>query len=341
MNALSFRTQYPPFSFDFNVSYHSKMLFVGSCFTENIGSLLEYYKFSININPFGIIYNPLSLADALNIILLNKELHEKDLVYYNEYWHSFKHHGKFSDTDKFTCLNKINEAIKIAHDYIKNIDVLFITFGTAWVYKLNETGQIVANCHKFPANNFQKECLPEELIVAEMNKTIVRIRKINKDVKIVFSLSPVRHLKDGFAENSLSKAILRTAIEKIKETNKKLYYFPAFEIINDDLRDYRFYDTDLVHPADTAKKYVFNYFSEAFFDSKTKETLREVKKILDAKNHRLFNLETRQSKKFIANSLRAIERMEEKYSFIDMSLEKNYFVNLEKRLDNNLPSLKP
>lgn len=329
MDEKTFRTVFKPIPFNFNISYQSEILFTGSCFTENIGKKLNELKFNIYINPFGIIYNPISIVNSLNFILENKQFQKQDLFFYNEYWHSFFHHGKFSDKNKDKALQVINKQVNKTHNFIKNTDFLFITFGTARVYVLKKNGQIVANCHKLPASKFDKKCLTENEIVTVFNEFIGKLRIINKGIKIFFSVSPVRHLKDGFSENFLSKSILRTSIEKIKKKYSDVYYFPSYEILTDDLRDYRFYDKDLVHPNEIAEDYIFDFFSETFFSEKTIQISKEIKKILKAKNHRFFDINSQKTKEFISKQLREIEIIEKSYPFIDVNEEKEYFLNIK------------
>ncbi|NOZ34486.1 MAG: GSCFA domain-containing protein [Chlorobi bacterium] len=328
MKSNTFRTEIKPNFFDFNIHYQSDIMFVGSCFTENIGKRLKKLKFKININPFGIIYNPVSLAQSLDYIVSEKEFTDDDLFFFNEYWHSFSHHGKFSGTDKRKVLNNINQSITEAHKIIYNAEFLFITLGTAWVYEFIKSKNIVANCHKIPGKEFNKRLLTENEIVKSFIALIKKIRLKNKKIKIIFSISPVRHLKDGFSENFLSKSILRTAVDKISEQNSEIYYFPAYEILIDDLRDYRFYDTDLVHPNNIAAEYIFKFFEETFFNAETIKISEKVNKINQMKSHRIFNSQTEQSKKFITAALKEIKFLEKEYSFLNFESEKTYFSGL-------------
>ncbi|MCD6557036.1 MAG: GSCFA domain-containing protein [Bacteroidales bacterium] len=327
MDSKTFRTVMKAKSFDFDISYHSKMMFIGSCFTENIGNKLKNLKFKVNINPFGIIYNPISVVQSLDFIVENKQFKDSDLFFYNEYWHSFYHHGKFSQTVKEKTLDLINISISDSLKFLKDTDFLFITLGTAWIYSHVKTNKIVANCHKVPASEFEKRILNEHEIVSVFNEFIDKIRLINTKLKIIFSVSPVRHLKDGFSENFLSKAILRTAIEKIIKNNSDTYYFPAYEILNDDLRDYRFYNSDLVHPNEQATTYIFDFFKTFFFSDETEMLADKVQKIISARNHKLFNSGTEQSKKFIISSLKDIENLKKKYSFLNLDNEETYFLS--------------
>jgi len=327
MDSKTFRTVMKAKSFNFDISYHSKMMFIGSCFTENIGNKLKKLKFKVNINPFGIIYNPISVAKSLDFIIENKQFKDSDLFFHNEYWHSYSHHGKFSQIEKKKSLDLINISISDSLRFLKDTDFLFITLGTAWIYTHVKTNKIVANCHKVTAFEFEKRILNEHEIVSVYNEFINKIRLINPKLKIIFSVSPVRHLKDGFSENFLSKAILRTAIEKIIKNNSAAYYFPAYEILNDDLRDYRFYNSDLVHPNEQATMYIFDFFKTGFFSNETEILIDRVQKIISARNHKLFNSGTEQSKKFIISSLKEIENLKKKYSFLNLDDEETYFLS--------------
>lgn len=324
----SFRTIFKPEHFDFNITYRSKMMFTGSCFTENIGNKLRKLKFKVNINPFGIIYNPVSVFDSLNFIIDKTLFKEKDLFFYNEYWHSFYHHGKFSHTDKELTLRSVNESINNAHNFLKDSDFLFITLGTAWIYRHIKTDMTVANCHKVPSSEFKKILLTSEEISEKFNLIIRCLQRFNPKIKLIFSVSPVRHLKDGFSENFLSKAVIRTSIESIIKTSKNIYYFPAYEILNDDLRDYRFYDIDLVHPNEVAVNYIFNFFQKSFFDNETLALTKEISKIISAVSHKIFVLDTEQTQKFLNSGLDKIKKLTEKHPYIDFENEKNYFLKL-------------
>ncbi|NPA68333.1 MAG: GSCFA domain-containing protein [Chlorobi bacterium] len=325
MSDLKFRTVFVPEKFDFDISYDSKMLFAGSCFTENIGRKLEELKFDVLVNPFGIVYNPVSLSESLGMICDKKKFTAEDLFFYNGYWHSFSHHGSFSGPDRQKTLDLINSELKKAHDFLKDADLLFLTFGSAWVYYSVDSKNIVANCHKLPGNNFIKELLAVKDIEISLNKTLEKIKKINKSIKIIFTVSPVRHLKDGFSENFLSKSILRVAINNIMNNNGNIFYFPAYELINDDLRDYRFYDKDMVHPSSVAEEYIFNFFEKSFFSEETRLIKKEAEKIISARNHRVFDSENILTLKFADAALKKIKDITQKYPFLNFDEEVIYF----------------
>ncbi len=327
----SFRTEIFPKKSYFSIDYHRKTVFIGSCFTENIGNKLLENKFPALINPFGVLYNPKSVLKALEIIIAKKIFFENDLNYENDKWFSFNHHSSFSSPNKKEVLNKINGEIDKAHNYIKEAQTLFITFGTSWYFKLLENNEVVANCHKLPSNLFKRELLNVNEIVSSWGQLIKQLNNFNPDLKIVFTVSPIRHWKDGAINNQLSKSILIVAIHEILKGNKHIPYFPSYEIMMDDLRDYRFYDDDFLHPNSQAINYIWDKFKAAFIEEKTVQISKQVEKIIKAVNHRPFHPQTNSYKKFLAANLENIKQLSLKYPFIDFSKEELHFANeLEK-----------
>ncbi|MCE9538863.1 MAG: GSCFA domain-containing protein [Bacteroidetes bacterium] len=286
----------PPF--EPKINYAHKFLFVGSCFTENIGETMQQYKFNVKINPNGVLYNPASMAVALRRYIDNKTIRENELFYANECWNSWEHHSRFSKTDKQTCLTTINNSISSAHHFIKETDWLFITFGSAFIYKRNDTGELVGNCHKVPQKEFTKQMLTVNEIIDDYKILIQQLKTLNNNLKIIFTISPVRHIREGIIENNRSKARLIEAVHELVKQNDNLFYFPAYELVIDDLRDYRFYNSDLVHPNEQAINYVFEKLMNTIFDDKTKELFEKIKDIVTAKQHRPFNSTTEAYLKF-------------------------------------------
>ncbi|MDD5570598.1 MAG: GSCFA domain-containing protein [Bacteroidales bacterium] len=309
----------------FVLSYHTKSLFIGSCFTESIGNKLEELKFPVDINPFGIVYNPASIKSCLEILINKKLFKKEDLQFHNEQWFSFSHHGRFSNTNADECLKNINERIKSSSEFLKNSEFLFITLGTAWIYKLKATGKTVANCHKLPENNFEKKILSVEEIVEEYKTLINSLMKFNPKLIIIFTVSPVRHWKDGAFGNQVSKATLLLAVNKLLGLFKNSEYFPSYEILMDDLRDYRFYADDMLHPNNIAVNYIFGKFSEMFFDEKTMKIISEIEKIIKAKNHRPFDNTTVSYKNFIKEYRSKINLILSDYPFLNLEEEKRFF----------------
>ena len=313
-----FRTEFEIAEFNYKISTKSKLMFFGSCFTENIGEKIANLHLQNNINPFGILYNPASVSENIRLLIENKNFTEKDLNQNNNKWFSYNHHGKFSDEDKDKCLQNINTEINKASSSLKDANFLFITFGTSWVYKLKENNKIVANCHRIPAKEFNRERLTITEIVDDYKKLITKIKNINPNIKIVFTVSPIRHWKDGANGNQLSKSVLLLAIEEIIKQNTNCFYFPSYEIIMDDLRDYRFYSSDMLHINDIAINYIWEKFTNTFFDNSTLEYAKKINKINSALNHRTENNKTEKYIEFINSNIAKTKTLETEYN-IDLS----------------------
>lgn len=320
-----FRTIIEPEESKSRITYQTPVLFLGSCFTENIGIKMHELKFPVNVNPFGVLYNPVSVRHALEILLDHRDFNENDLNYHNNQWFSFYHDTEFSNTDKQTCLEKINATVNEARKHLQEVKYLVITFGTAWVYEYIKTEKVVSNCHKIPAKEFRRYKLGVEDIFVNWAKLINRIEEVNKDLKIIFTVSPVRHWKDGAVENQLSKSTLLLGIHQLKKIFENIEYFPAYEIMMDDLRDYRFYADDMLHPSKVAIDYIWEQFSKTYFEKHTVEISNEIEKILLAKNHRPFNPHIDSHRKFKENQLKKIKDLSKKYDFIDLNKELDFF----------------
>lgn len=315
----SFRTEIEISPSDFKINHKSKILFNGSCFTENIGRKLEELSFDVRINPFGVVYNPLSLLNSLGILLDGEEFKEEYLEFHNELWFSWDHHGSFSNPDKAECLDRINSEIKKSSKQLRKADFLLITFGTAFVYRLKKNGEIVSNCHKFPEKEFDRILVSPEDIVSAWKVFIPEILKKNKNLKIIFTVSPVRHWKDGAHGNQISKSSLLIAIDKIcKLFPKSTEYFPAYELLLDDLRDYRFYADDLLHPNSQAIDYIWEKFEKAYFKKETSEINYELEKLIRAKNHRVYNEGTEAHRKFLEKVSKQEKSIAKKYPFLKL-----------------------
>jgi hypothetical protein len=314
-------------NFPFKIDYQDKILFVGSCFSEEISNRLSALKFNVLENPNGILYDPLSIANSIFSYVENKTFTEKDLFQLNHVWHSWQHHSSFSGADKKLVLERINSSQATAHEYLKEASVLILTFGTAYNYSLKKENITVANCHKAPADSFNKTLLGIEKMTDGMRTLITALRVFNPSLKIILTVSPVKHINDGVVENNRSKARLIEMTHSVFENEKDVFYFPSFEIVNDVLRDYRFYKNDLVHPNETAIDFVFEKFSDSFFDNSTKEIVSEIKKMIAAVSHKPFFKESEGHKKFITDQLKNIERLIRLYPFLDLSAEQNHFSN--------------
>lgn len=322
---MNFHLSFPITSFDKKITYAQKSLFIGSCFAENIGDLMQYYKFDTLINPHGIVYNPLSIATSLRKYIDNKGLHEDDLFYANECWNSWEHHSSYSNVDKQACLETINSTIAAAHLQLKKADWLFLTFGSAYVYKQKATNEIVSNCHKIPNNQFTKELLSISEIVDEYKQLIAHLAQFNPQLKIVFTVSPVRYIRDGVVENNRSKARLIEAVHELVASTNNSIYFPAYELVIDDLRDYRFYKADLVHPNEQAIDYVFEHLIHKAFSDETKLVLEKVKSIISAVKHKPFNESTEAHKKFKSSFLEKCLLLQNTHPSVDLKAEIDFF----------------
>jgi hypothetical protein len=327
MTDSKFQTTVTVPTFDWETGYSKKNIFMGSCFTENVGNRMANLNYDVDINPFGILYNPLSVANGLQILLDEKEFTKKDLIRHDGLWHSFSHHGKFSFSNETQTLTAINNRIRFSSGNLKEADFLFITFGTAWVYKYKTTEKTVSNCHKIPAKEFERVRLSVEEIVEKYEQLLVEIGKINPGLKIVFTVSPIRHWKDGAIENQRSKATLLLAIDQIiKNQKSNCGYFPSYEIVMDELRDYRFYAEDMLHVSDVAINHIWGKFEKALISEESQKISKDVQKIKKAANHRPINKFTKEHFMFLQKQLSKIKLLEQKYKFVNFELEKQVFI---------------
>lgn len=318
-----FRTILPPVRAPFSIAYADRLLLVGSCFTENMGKRLQKHKFQALTNPFGIVYNPVSMARSLGDLLLDQcPFAESDLFENAGLWHSWEHHGHFSRPDRKETLTAISDAWQIFSAHLKATNRLLLTFGTSDVFTLRSTRQVVANNHKMPGAQFEQRRLSVSETTETVQAVLEKIKKRNPDLQVVLTVSPVRHLRSGLLENQRSKAVLVLACEEICRVLPYAHYFPAYELLMDDLRDYRFYDTDMVHPSEVAEEYVWEFFKKTFFTGETNQLLARVEKIRAAAQHRPFHPNTQQHQAFVQVQLDAIRQMEEEYPGMDFEEEK-------------------
>jgi len=321
---MDFRLEFTPRSFDQKIAHQHKLFLAGSCFTEQIGSKLAAHKFRIIDNPNGILFNPVSIARSVVSYIDNKVYTEADLFYSNELWGSWEHHTRFSNVSKDAALETINHSQKAAHDFLRNADWLLLTLGSSFVYE-RDNRQVVANCHKVPADKFTRRLLPPEEVITTLDTLIHRLKNFNPGLKIIFTISPVRHLREGFVENNRSKAILIHSVHHLVDKFEGLYYFPAYELVMDDLRDYRFFAEDMVHPNYAATGYVWEKFTEACIDEPSQALMKEINMINAAKNHKPFNPTSAAHKKFLAGNLEKLEKLAAQYEYIDFSKERLFF----------------
>jgi len=314
---MQFRTQIPFKKQEHNlIDYNSTILMLGSCFTENMGDKLDYFKFSTTMNPFGILFHPRAIENLLLNAINKKEYIEENIFFQNEQWHCFEAHSSLSNPSKEVLLGHLNDSIYVTNQLINESTHIIITLGTAWCYRFVETDTVVANCHKIPQKKFLKELLTVDEITESLMAIMALIRSVNKNASVLFTVSPVRHLKDGFIENQQSKSHLITAIHRVVEPRNNTFYFPSYEIMMDELRNYRFYNEDMIHPNQTAINYIWEKFVQQWVSSEAEETMRDVETIQKGLMHRPFNQDSEQHKGFLKNIRLKIEELQLKYPTI-------------------------
>ncbi len=312
---MEFRLTFPIPLFEDKISYRNKILLAGSCFAENIGELMNDAKLNCFVNPNGIVYNPISIANHLQRVFKGNEYKEDELFNYNELWGSWQHHGEYSNTDRGKTLARINKDFNKVESYINEGDWLIITFGSAYVYRLKTSNEIVANCHKYPNTEFTKELLTADEIVSTWQNLISQIKQQNPKLKVILTVSPVRYVRDGLVNNNLSKAILLQAVHELCKLDA-INYFPAYELVLDDLRDYRFFAQDLVHPNSQAIHYVWEKFVDTLFSDETKVVYSKVKPLVAASKHRILHTGTEAHKKFLATHHQKVIQLQKEYPFL-------------------------
>jgi hypothetical protein len=321
---MNFHLNVQPAAFSEKLTYNESLLFIGSCFAENIAMRMQTYKFDALLNPHGVLYNPESIAIAIRRYLINKPYTEHDLFLANDCYHSWEHHSRFSTVNAAACLSGINDQITKAHITLKNAGWLFITFGSAYIYRHRQTGKRVGNCHKQPLQEFIKELLTVEELEEIYRELITDLQEYNSHLKIIFTVSPVRYIRDGVIENNRSKARLIELVHQLTD-DKKIRYFPAYELVMDDLRDYRFYKEDLVHPTDQAIDYVFEKLRTVLFDETATSVFEKISDILKAKAHRTFQEDTEAHQKFRSVYLSRCKQLQLEYPFLKLQEELDYF----------------
>lgn len=296
---MNFRTQIPLKKQQFNqIDYSSKLLLIGSCFSENIGDKFSYCKFQSEVNPFGILFHPKAIEKLITDAINQRKFTEKDIFFNNERWHCFNAHSSLSSSTKNELLNNLNNAISLTFQQLTSSTHIIITLGTSWVYRHIESDIVVANCHKIPQKKFLKEILLVNEVLESLKAINLLIKSVNNNISITYTVSPVRHLKDGFVENQQSKSHLLAAIHQIRNEHN-VYYFPSYEIMMDELRDYRFYSEDMIHPNATAINYIWKKFCGVWLNSFAEQTMEEIVTLQKGLNHRPFNPNSKQHQQFL------------------------------------------
>lgn len=270
------------------------------------------------VNPFGVLYNPFSVAQSINTLLAGKPFTEEQLFFHSGLWSSFYHHSSFSSPNKEACLQQINTSLEEGFQFLRSSSFLVITLGTTWVYQHRKGRMVVANCHKVPSKEFDRMPMSEEEIVQLMGYAILKLREEIPNLKIILTISPIRHWKDGAVQNMISKATLIMAAQKLCVAFPSCYYFPAYEIMMDDLRDYRFYAEDMLHPSDQAIAYIFEKFRSCAIDEESNAIMNEVEKLVRATKHRPFNPNGEDYQKFLSNHLKQTKALLQRYPFLNL-----------------------
>lgn len=321
---MEFRTKIPIKEAEPKIDYESKIFLIGSCFVENIGKKLDFYKLQNFQNPFGILFHPLAIEKFFKKLSQNELYTEKDIFQHQERWHCFDAHSSLSNPDAEVLLKNLNSALKKSSEFLQQSSHMVITLGTAWSYYHLESEQSVANCHKVPQKQFRKELQSVEEIEVSLSNIVLFVKEINPTITVIFTVSPVRHLKDGFVENQRSKAHLITAIHNLLENRKsnlplgfKGNYFPSYELMMDELRDYRFYGEDMLHPSQTAINYIWKRFTEAWFSEASLSVLNEVENIQKGLAHRPFNPNSEAHLRFLEKLKSQILALKKQYPHLE------------------------
>ena len=310
------------------IDYHSKLLLLGSCFSENIGEKFDYFKFNSLQNPFGILFHPKAIEKLIYNALHEKKYSESDIFFHNGQWHCYDAHSKLSRNSKEELFQTLNNLLEVTTQQLHSATHIIITLGTAWLYKNYETNLPVANCHKVPQKEFVKELLSVEEVTNSITMMVAQIHQVNPKVVVIFTVSPVRHIKDGFVKNTQSKAHLISAIHQFLNRNASLSevearslsgveaYFPSYEIMLDELRDYRFYSEDMLHPSQTAINYIWEKFQKVWIAPKAENTMNAVEEIQKALQHRPFNPDSESHKSFLQNLISKKENLKNQFPHI-------------------------
>lgn len=321
---MKLQTQIPLTEANNQIDYSSQLLILGSCFSENIGVKLDYFKFQTVQNPFGILFHPLAIENLITRAVKKEYYSLDDLFFLNERWHCFDAHSSLSDVDRDTLLESLNTQLVETKNQLRQASHILITLGTAWTYQQKKNGKTVANCHKVPQQEFDKHLLTVDEITASLQRTVQHIESSNKNVQLIYTISPVRHLKDGFTENQRSKSNLITALHNCLNSpslggGRGQGYFPSYEIMMDELRDYRFYTKDMVHPNDLAIDYIWERFQQVWISQTAHATMKKVDEIQKGLQHRPFSRASEQHQKFMRSLQDKKKTLQDEFSFMSFN----------------------
>ena len=293
------------------IDYTSKVLLIGSCFSQHIGGKMEYFKFQQETNPFGIVFHPLAIERLITRAINEEEFTKHDVFFHQEQWHCFEVHSILSATSEEACLKNLNDGLSKLKQSLSEVSHVILTYGTAWVYRHLESDAVVANCHKVPQKKFAKELLSVAEVSASIDRTTALLKLVQPSVTIIGTVSPVRHLKDGFIENSRSKAHLIAGLHDIVEDQRGVHYFPSYELMMDELRDYRYYTEDMLHPNKTAVQFIWEKFSSVWLDASTQELSEQIDVVQRGLRHKPFNEQGEAHQKFLLDLQQKIGRIQE------------------------------
>ncbi|GET27508.1 GSCFA domain-containing protein [Prolixibacter sp. NT017] len=323
-----FRTKIDLPEYKKKLDYREKIVLMGSCFAENIGEKLTSRCFPVDVNPFGILYNPVSVGNSLEILMEQKRFEDEDIFFANGRWNSYHHHSRFSHQDQKICLEEINKRVTFGAEQLSQAGFLFITFGTAWVYENRDARKVVSNCHKQPAKQFHRYRLNVDETVNRWETLLTRLWEMNPGLQVIFTVSPIRHWKDGAHENQISKSVLFLVIETLLNRFEKgrIAYFPSYEIVMDELRDYRFYAPDMIHLSDTAVDYIWERFSDVLITRDSLSIMNRVEKLRRATEHRPFDEHGKDYRLFLDNQLTQADKLMKQYPFLNIQDILEYFL---------------
>lgn len=313
---MEFTTRIPIATSGHPIDYSSRIWGIGSCFVENMGGKFDYFKFRNSLNPFGIVFNPVSIEKLVVKMVNGVKFSESDLFFHNERWHCYDVHSDWSSPDPSAMPEQLNRKMEESQRLLADASHIIITYGTSWVYRLKTSGEVVANCHKVPQNQFEKELLSVEGIADSIQNTMDAIRKINPGCHLIFTISPVRHLKDGFVENQISKSHLISGLHTSIIHHPGTSYFPAYEIMMDELRDYRFYANDMLHPSQMAIDYIWERFSLSHVDESAYRFMEEVGSVQKSLQHKPFHPGSESHRKFRDSLKQKTDALQERFPFM-------------------------
>ncbi|MCB9053415.1 MAG: GSCFA domain-containing protein [Lewinellaceae bacterium] len=321
----NYQTLVPLPEYPFRIGYQDHILSLGSCFAEHIGRRLADHHFYSLLNPYGILYNPLSIAQGLQRLLQDAPFQQSGLLEHQGLWHSFFHHGAFSHPGREEALERINAAYRRAQGFLLTANRMILTLGTAYVFTYRPSGEVVANCHKLPGTAFERRRLTPREVIAAMEPVLYELKNRQPELEVILTVSPVRHLRDGLVENQRSKAVLLLACSELSRQLPFAHYFPSYEIQMDELRDYRFYAPDLIHPSDVAIDHIWQRFGQAFFDGPTRQLMQRIGKVIAASSHRPFHPASEPHQRFLQQQLEIIAQLEQEFPFLNLNREREGF----------------